>query len=246
MRTGTTKKIRPLCFDKTEALSFEELPQSVRDIVKDALTQAADAKPGPEGWKSHDESLELIEHKRRDGFIPFSHNKGGYTYRNFSTLMDYWGSGHTPAHAGAAEEIERQIDYGMQCARESFFAKNTEALKGLGITEAEAVNYHELYELDHGRLAENFSEYESENLGGDDSTVMHEFRFMYHGAENGKHSASISAALNTEGPYHRSSISWAPNLFCEGAKELEITWRTDAELQRKLATALAKCSKAIF
>ena len=222
---------------------FEELPQAVQDLVRELIIEAAEDRNGPDGWKPNDECIENVECHSRDGFIPFSHNKGGLEYNNFTQLSDYWGGGYSVAHAKAQAEIERQIEYSLQCAHETFETNNAEELKGI---PADKRNYHDLYELGHGKLAEKLSNTEHENLCGDESSIMHSFRFLYHGCEDGIHSASVSAAVNTEGPYHRSHISWAPNVFCEGAKEVEITWRTESGLKRKLKKALADVSKAIF
>jgi hypothetical protein len=191
---------------------FDSLPQATQDLVRELLEDAARGRGGPDCWKPHDDCFEEIECHSRDGFIPFGHNRGGLTYRNFTTLLDYYGGGYNAAHKGANDEIWRQINLVLDERPES----------------AEASDEH----LDA--------------LGSDDSSIMHEIRFMYHGCENGVHRASVSCAVNTEGPYHRSHISWAPNVFCEGAKEVEITWKTDGGLARKLKRALAETSKAVF
>jgi hypothetical protein len=234
---------------KTEKSSegyFESLPKSTQEIVRDLLLEVAKDRNGPEGYKYDKECIEEIECRSRDGFIAFASNRGGLTYQNFTDLMGYFGGGYQVAHKKAQAEIERQIEYGLECANETFFTDNKEQLEKLGFTQ-KSVSYHALYDAGHGGLAERLSEYEHENLSGDDSSIMHEFRFLYHGVnEAGEHEASVSAAINTEGPYHRSSISWAPGVFCEGAKEIEITWKTETQLKARLEKALKNCSKEIF
>lgn len=227
---------------------FDSLPQSTQDLIREAILDAAQNRRGPEGWKSDDECLEDIECRRRDGFIPFSHNRGGLVYQNFSDLMAYWGGGYSVAHSGADAQIQRQIESSLNYAKESILEKHGEALKAKGITP-DNLNYHSLYDTedeDLQRIAEYLSKAEHDNLSGDDSSIMHEFRVMYHGLEDGEHRASVSAAVNTEGPYHRSHISWAPNVFCEGSKEVEITWKTEKQLKARLTKALAEVSKAVF
>lgn len=142
-------------------------------------------------------------------------------------------------------ELSRLIDSSLDAVQEQFLNDHEAEFKTLGLTPNDA-GYSALYEAGHKVLAEKFSEAEFEALSDENSTVMHEFRFMYHGRENGLHSASVSAAVNLEAPYHRSSISWARDVFCEGGKEVEITWRNQAELKRKLAKALKQVSKAVF
>ena len=223
---------------------FENLNPRTKKIVKDLMT---DLMGAVEGHKSIKDIFENIECKRRDGFIPSSDNLGGIVARQFTDLNHFWGSGETVAHEGANKEIQRQIDNGLQCARESFFENNKQNLEAIGITSAEQVSYSDLYDNQHKVLAEDFSNYEYENLSDDSSSIMFETRFMYHGQnENGLHSASVSCAVNTEGPYHRSSIPWAPGVFCEGAKEITITWRTNNGLKRYLKNALKKTSEEVF
>lgn len=229
---------------------FEELPKGTQEIVKELVLQAANARKGPDGYKSDKEALESVECRSRDGFIAFSHNKGGLMYRNFCDLMDYFGGGYTPAHEGASKEIERQIELGFSSLAESVFADNKALLESKNLTVKDC-EYHKINELaekdeDLQDVLQQISDGENEVLGGTENSVMHEIRFMYHGLVDGKHSASVSAAVNTEGPYHRSSISWAPGVFCEGAKEVEIEWSNQTELKEKLTKALSKVSKAIF
>jgi len=240
---------------------FDELFTSTQEIVKDAILKAAKERNGPEGWKSDNECIDEVECRSRDGFIPFSHNKGGLIYRNFTDLMGYWGNGYTPAHEGAAKEIERQTGGALkqvsEIMAERIGEKDMQYYFGNDISK---VNYCNLYELSEvlnkqdktdsadkmANWANEIQDVENEQLVGECSSIMHELRFMYHGCEDDLHSASVSAALNTEGPYHRPCISWAPEVFCEGAKEIEIKWRNNAELKRKVEKALKQVSKAIF
>jgi len=228
---------------------FEELPKGTQAIVRDLLLEAAQDRSGPEGFKSDDECIEGIECKARDGFSPFSHNKGGLVYQNFAQHLDYWGGGYSLAHGKANVELSRLIDGTLEDVKTNFAERHAELLASKGI-KPEDVSYHALEESDDAelkRLANEFSNDECESLSDENSTVMHELRFMYHGRDSkGLHTASVSAAVNLEAPYHRSHISWAPSVFCEGSKEVEITWRTQAELKNKLAHALKLTSGEVF
>ena len=237
---------------------FENLNETAKEIVKEAILKAAQDRKGPEGYKSDEECLEDVECHARDGFMPFSHNRGGLTYRNFTDLMAYFGGGYTVAHEGAANAIQGQIDYTFQSISEDVYTDHKSICLELNIGENEcsyctlqefeetSENLTENQKVELRKMMNEIQEMESERLSGSENTIMHELRFMYHGKENGVHSASVSAAVNTEGPYHRSSISWSPSTFCEGAKEIEIKWRNNAELKRKLDKAFAKVSKVIF
>lgn len=243
--------------NKSES-NFPLLSKRIQSIIEDAILKTAQERNGPEGYKTDDESIEEIEFKSCDGFMAFDHNRGGLTYRNFTDLMDYFGNGHVPAHEGVAKEIQRQIDYSLESLSESVYEDHKSLCLELNIGETEC-QYHaidqyirtsdNLTDAQKTELKQMLNEIqggEYDSLSGDDNSIMHEIRVMYHGKIGGVHTASVSAALNTEGPYHRSGISWAPGVFCEGAKEVEITWRNNAELKRKLDKALKKVSKEIF
>ena len=220
----------------------DDQKELVRELVESTIDQVA-------GWKYGEDLFEEIECVSRSGFFAFDSNRGGLRARQFTDVYGLEGSGTSVSHEGAQKEIKRQIAYAYECAREAFFKVNSAKLIALGIKSVtdEKLNYHDLYEMKQGTLAEELSEYERENMSGDDSSIMFETRFLYHGAdENGLHSASVSCAVNTEGPYHRSHIPWSPGVFCEGAKEIEITWKTTAGLKKSLAKALKQTSEVIF
>lgn len=229
---------------------WNELPERTKELIKELVLDAASNRGGPDCWKRDGECIEELEYESRDGFIPFSHNHGGIQYRNFTDLMSYFGGGYSVSHKGAAAEIERQIEFSLNMASESTYEKFRTMFDRLAIKK-ENVTYSYLQDLteEHPELedaVQYIQDAEMECLAGDESSIMHEFRFMYHGKVDGKHSASVSAAVNTEGPYHRSHISWSPRTFCEGSKEVEITWKTKVELKKKLKAALTKVSKAVF
>lgn len=246
------KRIKRSFFENEAQGYFEELPKGMQELIKGLVLEAAENRGGPDCYKLDAEALSSIECQSRDGFIASSANRGGLIYQNFTDLMSYWGGGYSVSHDAAQKEIERQIELSLKDASESTYNHFKPFFDAHKI-KPEQVNYHHLQDLAERAGSNTFDEpiqhiqdAELECLGGDQSSIMHELRFLYHGKENGVHSASVSAAVNTEGPYHRSSISWAPGVFCEGSKELEITWRTQKELKTKLTKALAKVSKAVF
>jgi hypothetical protein len=220
---------------------FDDLPESIKTIVRDSLEYHYNVD-------TFSADFEDIECKSRDGFWAASHNKGGLIYRGFTDIMMIQGSGCFPNHGKARAEIESQVQYHYDCIAESIYDQFKALIDSKGLNKSHCY-YHEMYEqsLKYPELSKVLSEIEeAETCGIEDNTIMFELRFMYHGMVNGVHSASISAAVNTEGPYHRSSISWMPGKFCEGAKEIEITWRSDKSFETKLNTALRKCVSEVF
>lgn len=232
---------------KSEATgNFTELTPKTQELIKELCTQVFE-----DNCETYTGSqLENIEFTSRSGFIPFDHNRGGITVKGFTDLMSIWGSGTYPAHKGARKEIDRQIDYNFKCLSEHVFEKFQDLAEKHDLKE-EDFNYHTIREIaethpEFKEVQSYIEDSETEFLGCEQSSIMFEIQFMYHGKVNGKHSASLSCAVNCEGPYHRRSISWALNVFCEGASEVEITWNTQKELIQKLKKALAKTAKEVF
>lgn len=227
-------------------LNYPDLNQSTRDLIEELCKEAIDDSD-VEGFGS--DNVDQLEFERRDGFIPYSHNHGGVSIKDFTDIGYISGSGNYPSHKGACAEIERQVEYAYKCAKEYLWDNHEPELRALGIDskDHDKLNYNDLCDLNASSLAETLSECESENMSGDYGSIMYEVQFMYHGVnEAGLHEASVSCAVNTEGPYHRRSISWAPNVFCEGAHEVQIEWTTDADLETKLRQALNETSSEVF
>jgi len=231
---------------------FNDLSKNIQDKIKATLLKAFEDASKPDCFPYGQDAIAEIECYSRDGFIPWSGNKGGIQIRGFCTLMDIFGGGYYPSHDKARAEIERQIELDLGYASEATFEKHKELLEKHNVTQKKAtyVNIQKL--VDKGKkelepVLQTIQVEESNYLGdSDSSSIMYEIRFMYHGCTNGIHSASVSAAVNTEGPYHRSSISWAPNVFCEGAKEVEITWKNQGGLETKLKKALKTTISEVF
>lgn len=224
---------------------FEDLAEGTKTIVKDLIE-----KHFEDNCEVFYQTTEELECKRRDGFIPHSFNRGGMEVNGFTDLMSIHGSGTMPSHAKARAEIERQIDQGFKSCAEHCFEKFKDLAEKHELKE-EDFNHYTIHEI--AQTHEEFEEVERyiedsemEFLGISDSSIMYSIRFMYHGIVDGKHSASVSAAVNTEGPYHRSRISWAPEVFCEGAKEVEIEWGNQTQLKDKLDKALKKVCKEVL
>lgn len=189
----------------------------VKETLKDVLENFDFAF---EGFRPE---LDEIEHRSRDGFIPYSHNRGGFDVKSFSDLYEYFGTGQVPCDA-----MQKAIDQGLKDALEAFVENNPEVLfQGIA---PEELSYHSLYDAGLGQYAEILSETEREFLSGDYSSVMSQVRVMYHGVNAGMHSLTVFASLSwTDAPYHRSS---------DVLEERLITFKTQKELETKLKAAL--------
>lgn len=227
-------------------LNIEHFPEHVKEFIKDTLLSGLET----DGHELYTIQVEEVEFKHRDGFIPSSYNRGGFDAIGFTDLISLWSSGTEVSHKKAQAEIERQIEASFDYLRDDLSEKYSELMTKFNLTK-EDLTYRNLDKLSekHPELTDlfkAFEEGEDSYLSDDSSSIMFSARFLYHGYDNGTHSASISAAVNTEGPYHRSHISWSPSTFCEGAKEIEITWANEKEFKRKFIKALNQCIKEVF
>jgi hypothetical protein len=233
--------MRSLSFEIKNEGYFEDLALGTKNLIRDAMLNAYYDISKPDCYPY---LVKDIECHSRDGFIPFSHNKGGLQVKGFSDLMGISGSGYYPNAKASHAKIESEIEAEYKRVAEAYFERHKELLESLGLT-IDDCNYHKLEELgktipELKNAANEIQDFEYECLSGEYSSVMYELQFMYHGKDSkGVHSASVAAALNTEAPYHRSGR-------CELAKELEISWKNQVELKRELAKALIKVTKAIF
>lgn len=223
---------------------FDELPKATQALVKQIMTEIFENEvPGDTYGADGSYRVDELECRSRDGFIPFSHNKGGLNVSGFTDLSGIWGSGYYPSNSKSKDRIETLVESSLQDATKAFFNKHEETLAKFKIERVSQVDYHTLSDSEHQELkdlAEELSEFENEYLQGDSSTVMYSIRIMYHGRDSrGVHSASISAALNTEAPYHRSK-------YDDNTKEVEITWMKSTALKTKLTKALKTVTKAVF
>jgi hypothetical protein len=218
--------------DKVYLEDQNELDTLIKSVVQDASDELTECWEGRE--------VEPIECMSRDGFIANTSNCGGYEYKGFTTVDMIVGSGNYPTSKEARKQIDRQYELNEQHARES--------LQSEFITyniPQDKQNYHDLYELGYGRLAERLSESVSERSA--DDTIMYSLRIMYGGKdESGVHTAWVSAAVNWESPYHRQSISWMSGYKCEHAKEIEVTFKTLTQAKKKLVAAMKKTMKEII
>lgn len=236
--------VKRLMHDSSNIGYFEDLTKGVQEIVKELLVDAADESISVDLFKRSEDAIDSIECHSRDGFIAWDHNRGGFEYSNFTCIGTMEGSGYFPKAKASNDKVSKIINASYQESAEIFFEDNEALFKKFGITIAQCT-YRNIEELEQANpelkgKAEELSELECSNMSDENSTVMYNLRFMYHGKSvKGLHSASVSAALNFEAPYHRPGRE-------ELAKEIEITWRNVSELKRKLRAALKKTVKEVF
>lgn len=174
-------------------------------------------------------AFEELEYQRRDGFIPYSENKGGAQITVFETVPLIMGSGSYPASVAA----QNQITSGHEDNREL-------ALQDLGLS-------------DKTELTEQQSEalYEKQDVYGADDTIMFQVTVYYHGTERGVHSATVQVLVNWEWPYHRSQSAVSRCLGrasgpTEEFIETTVRWRTNRSGRPKILAAIKNGIKKLF
>lgn len=175
---------------------------------------------------------EPIECRRRDGFIPASHNHGGYERTGYTILSSAAGSGYS---YGFGDAIDDAAMRGYEMAQEQFMDDRKEALKGI---PKEKVNYRDLYELKLGGLAEELIEYEDES---NREAVWLGIRVMFHGFDADLKTFSLTV-------FTGGNISEYYGPFSKGSKDMgeyEIQFKNVTELKKKLK-AITKKVEATF
>ncbi len=199
-------------------------------IVKDEVERAKESVESKYELGGRD--IEEVEHKSRDGFS--SSNDGGYVWSDFSNISYLMGTGYVSSlPKKAAKAVEDEYDANNKMALEQF--KETYAKEIEGIPE-DKLNYHDLYELKKGDLAEKLSELESDHNSDDHSTVMFQVRVMFYAGEGDEHSMTVQAAVNWGAPYHRSKDG-------EDYEEIDFDFKNEAELKKHMKSAMDKCIK---
>jgi hypothetical protein len=179
---------------------------------------------------SNDFTGEEVEHESRDGFIPFT--DGGYEAVWFEQIGNMYGTGNNLPNKVLDDEMNRQINYNLEMAKESFIEKYPELVEEIGV---ENIDYHSLNEAGYSDEAEELSEMESENLY-DEGSIMMQITAYYYSPENDrgiedKHTIRLFGDVNLESPYHRQG-----NL--DDSYDIDFTFDSIAELEEKMDAGL--------
>lgn len=186
---------------------FDELPKELQEVVREWLDSNFEAYDKPEAF----------ECRRRDGFIPHEWNKGGMSIYSYRTLRDFqFDSCVIKLDKAVQKAVEDAIEYDQKLTLEAFKEENPEEVKGI---PDDKLNYHDLYELDKGSLAEALDQAEDRSLRDDYNNTFHEVRVMFDGFGTWTIAAMFSFKDAT---YHRSCDqykNWTIKTF--GVKTLE-------------------------
>ena len=210
---------------EVDDLEYSEIYNVLQDKIDDAVEDISSTYE-----QAYNSQGEEVEHESRSGFIPYT--DGGYQSRWFEYINILSGSGTSLPTSVLEKEMQRQVDYIYELAKDRFVEENEELVKEIG---EDKVNYHDLYELGYGDEAESLSEMESDT--GDDSILM-DVQAMYYAPHNdrgidSKNTIRLSGSVNLEAPYHRRG-----NL--DDYIETEFTFNSVEELETKMDSNLKK------
>jgi hypothetical protein len=200
----------------------------VLEVLKDKLEGATEELPREYEFAS-DYKGEEVEKQSRDGFIAFT--DGGYEVTWFENMSYFTGGGYSLPTKPLDDEMQRQVDYNYQLAKETFIENYPEIVEELG---EDNIDYNSLYEAGYGSEAEELSEMEM-NYDGDD-TILCEIGAYYYDTDNyrgidEKHTVRLYGLVNLESPYHRRG-----NL--DDSYDIDITFDSISELKEKVDAGL--------
>jgi antirestriction protein len=205
-------------------VDYNEILPILKDKLEDAITEL------PNKYEtSYTFNGEEVESKSRDGFIAYT--DGGYEVRWFEQISYFSGSGNNLPTKALDNEMQRQVDYNYEYAKDRFKDEYSEIVEELG---EENIDYNSLYEAGYESEAEQLSEWENDY--DSDDTIMCEIGAYYYSPDNSrgiedKHTIRLFGLVNLESPYHRSG-----NL--EDRFDIDITFNSIAEMEEKLEKGL--------
>ena len=200
----------------------------VLEVLKEKLEGAIDELP-MDYENSDSFTGEEVEKKSRDGFIAFT--DGGYEVNWFEYISMFTGSGKSLPTKPLDTEMERQVAYNYEYAKERFVEEYPEIVEELG---EDNIDYNSLYEAGYGDEAEQLSEWEMDFDGND--TIFCEIGAYYYDTDNSrgideKHTLRLFGYVNLESPYHRRG-----NL--DDSYDIDITFDSISELKEKVDAGL--------
>jgi hypothetical protein len=189
------------------------VPELFETQIADGFHDAMDDLPENYGG-CVDTQVNEICHTSYDGFIPFTN--GGFDLTVPTDLRSMWGSGSGPSNEAIDKELQRVIETSQQDALEQFVQDKREELSKF-FTDAQLddpkyddINYHDLYEMDQGQLAEDLSQDYEDLYLSEGGVFFYQMRAMYFAADNcrnesGKDEILFLAGVNMDFEYGRDS-----------------------------------------
>jgi len=205
-------------------IDYNEILDVLKEKLEDSIQEL------PMDYENADNfNGEEVEKNSRDGFIAYTN--GGYEVTWFEYISQFSGSGKSLPTSQLDDEMQRQVDYNYEIAKERFIEEYAEIVEELGVDN---IDYSSLEEAGYESEAEQLSEWEMDYDG--DDTILCEIGAYYYDTENyrgieGKNTIRLYGLVNLESPYHRRG-----NL--DDSYDIDITFDSISELKEKIDAGL--------
>jgi hypothetical protein len=203
--------------------------EKIYDVLKENIDESVE-NLDRRYENSYEFTGEEIEHKFRDGFIPYTN--GGYEIGWFEHIAMMNSAGYNLPTEKLNAEMQRHIDYSYELAKDSFKESYPEIVDEVG---EENIDYNSLYDAGFTDEAEQLSEWESENMYDEDSIHCSISAYYYEPSndrgQDGKHTIALQGVINLEAPYHRKGKN-------DDFTEIIFTFDSIEELKSKLEDGL--------
>ena len=220
-----TKMIGGLKYDLFNMEELEEKRiqkelEKMDSIIKSSLNDKLD-------FTDTEERLESISCERVDGFIPSSHNKGGYSVSAMVLSLETALTNINDDEATA--KLNKLISDADKEVGTELFKEKAEELESKGVT-----SYQELVEYmkNNNEYDEIYNERHNEYC--DDEAVRFELRVMFNGFDGEKYNFTVDSQVNWEFPYFRDGKG------CSAYKEVGLEVSNSEELENSLIGAISQ------
>ena len=203
--------------------------EKIYGVLKENIDESIDDL-GRTYENSSDFKGEEVEHKFRDGFIPYTN--GGYEASWFEYVSMLNSTGYSLPTEKLQAEMQRQIDYAYELAKDTFKETYPEIVDVVG---EDNIDYNSLDEAGFTDEAQELSDWEMENISYEDSIYCSITAYYYEPTndrgQDGKHTISLQGVINLEAPYHRAGKN-------EDFKEIIFTFDSIEELDSQMNSSL--------
>lgn len=206
--------------EELEEKRIQKELEKMDSIIKSSLNDKLD-------FTDTEERLESISCERVDGFIPSSHNKGGYSVSSMVLSLETALTNINDDEATA--KLNELISDADKEVGTELFKEKAEELESKGVT-----SYQEFVEY-----MKNNNEYDEiyndrHNEYCDDEAVRFELRIMFNGFDGEKYNFTVDSQVNWEFPYFRDGKG------CSAYKEVDLEVSNSDELSSSLEGALSQ------
>ena len=226
--TFEVKNIEKLSFAKGGGVgnvSYEKIYGVLKDKIEESIDDL-----GRTYENSSDFTGEEIEHKFRDGFIPYTN--GGYELSWYEYVSTLNSTGYTLPTEKLQAEMQRHVDYAYELAKDTFKETYPEIVEVVG---EDNIDYNSLDEAGFTDEAQELSDWEMEYLSDEDtircSIIAYYYEPTNEKGQDGKHTISLQGDINLEAPYHRKGKN-------DDFTEVIFTFDSMEELKSKLEDGL--------